>query len=151
MSVDLQWLLIRNTNSYLVKRVPEGPIFSKEPGNLRNLHSLKYSGVVDKSIAIQDSSAGISIVTRKTKAASNQVVSAQNKTTIRPNSSNRRSYGIVAQLAKRGYRSDLRAAAVARVSALLSARKKKETINARPVREKKVRGSKKGKAPKGLD
>lgn len=42
-------------------------------------------------------------------------------------------------------------AAVARVSALLAARKKKETIKAQPVREKKVRGSKKGKAPKGLD
>lgn len=42
-------------------------------------------------------------------------------------------------------------AAVARVSALLLARKAKETINVEPVREKKVRGSKKGKAVKGLD
>ncbi|KAF8586102.1 ribosomal protein L28e [Ramaria rubella] len=152
MSADLQWLLIRKSNSFMVDRVPEGPIFSREPGNLRNLHSHKYSGVANsKIIAIHDTPAGVQITTRKPKASIHQVRSASHQTVIRANSSNRRASGIAAGNAKRGYRADLRPAAVARVSALLSARRKKETIKAEPVREKKVRGSKKGKAVKGLD
>ncbi|KAF8515824.1 ribosomal L28e protein family-domain-containing protein [Hysterangium stoloniferum] len=152
MSTDLQWLLIRKSNSYLVDRVPEGPVFSREPGNLRNIHSHKYSGVANsKTIAIQDTPTGVQITTRKPKASPHQVRGAAHKISIRGNSGNRRAVGIVAGLAKRGYRPDLRAAAVARVSTLLSARRNKVTISAQPVREKKVRGSKKGKAVKGLD
>ncbi|KAF8529376.1 ribosomal L28e protein family-domain-containing protein [Gautieria morchelliformis] len=152
MSADLQWLLLRKNNSYMVDCVREGPVFSREPGNLRNVHSHKYSGVANaKTIAIHDTPSGIQIVTRKPKASAHQVRSAQHTTGIRAVSSNRRASGIAAGHAKRGYRPDLRPAAVARVSALLLARKKKETIKAEPVREKKVRGSKKGKAVKGLD
>ena len=31
MSSDLQWLLLRKANSFIVKRAPEGPVFSTEP------------------------------------------------------------------------------------------------------------------------
>ncbi|KAG9094645.1 hypothetical protein FRC06_010613 [Ceratobasidium sp. 370] len=52
MSIDLQWYLLRKNNAFVVKRVPEGPIFSKEPGNLKNIHSRKYSGLIgDKAIS----------------------------------------------------------------------------------------------------
>ncbi|KAJ8501888.1 hypothetical protein ONZ45_g11983 [Pleurotus djamor] len=54
MSTDLQWLLVRNYNSFLVKRVREGPVFSKEPGNLRNLHSHKYSGLANSKDFVPD-------------------------------------------------------------------------------------------------
>ncbi|KAH8094685.1 ribosomal L28e protein family-domain-containing protein [Cristinia sonorae] len=109
MSNDLQWLLIRKNNAHIVKRVPEGPIFSKEAGNLTNLHSFKYSGLVNtKTIDIKDSGNGIQITTTKKGASPSAVRTAKAVSSIRNRSGGRRSYGVVAQLAKRGYRPDLR-------------------------------------------
>ncbi|KAG6916871.1 hypothetical protein DXG01_004852 [Tephrocybe rancida] len=138
MSSDLQWLLLRNNNSFIVKRVVEGPVFSKEPGNLRNLHSYKFSGLANsKSIDISETPAGIQVSARKTKASSGAVKAAIAKSTIRPRSGPRRAQGVVAQYAKRGYRPDLRTAALARVSALIAAQKEPK-----PSPPKKLRGSK---------
>jgi len=139
-SNDLEWLLIRRNNSFM-KRAPEGPIFSKEPGNLRNLHSYKYSGLVNsKTIDVSDSGSGIQIVTRKPKAHRGAVSKAQAKTTIRPRSGGRRALGVASSIAKRSYRPDLRTAVLARVSALLAAQKEPK-----PTPERKIRGNKKNK------
>ncbi|KAG6878026.1 hypothetical protein C0993_000566 [Termitomyces sp. T159_Od127] len=138
MSSDLQWLLLRNNNSFIVKRAVDGPVFSKEPGNLRNLHSYKFSGLANaKTLDITDSPSGIQITTRKTKAVAGAVKTAYAKSSIRPRSGSRRAQGIVAQYAKRGYRPDLRTAALARVSALVSAQKEPK-----PTLPKKIRGKK---------
>ncbi|OBZ68589.1 60S ribosomal protein L28-1 [Grifola frondosa] len=138
MSSDLQWLLLRKNNSFLVDRVVEGPVFSKEPGNLRNLHSFKYSGVAnEKTITVKESESGIQLVTRKKGASPRAVHSAVATTTIRSRSGPRRAAGVTAKLAKRGYRPDLRTAALARVSALLVAQKEKK-----PTPPKKLRGKK---------
>ncbi|RPD64740.1 ribosomal protein L28e [Lentinus tigrinus ALCF2SS1-6] len=110
MSSDLQWLLLRNNNAFIVKRLPEGPILSKEPGNLTNIHSFKYSGLAnEKAIAVTDTESGIQLVTRKKGAAPTAVRPAFATTTIRPRSGGRRAVGVTAKLAKRGYRPDLRA------------------------------------------
>ncbi len=49
MSADLIWQLVRENNSFLVKRGRTSRLgavqFSKEPGNLMNVHSFKYSGI----------------------------------------------------------------------------------------------------------
>ncbi|KAF8661422.1 hypothetical protein AX16_001340 [Volvariella volvacea WC 439] len=111
MSSDLEWLIIRKYNSFVVKGVPEGPIFSREPGNLRNLHSHKYSGLANsKTIDVADSPSGIQITTRKVKASPYAVASSRVVSHIRPRSGPRRALGAAAGLAKRGYRSDLRKA-----------------------------------------
>ncbi|KAI4523245.1 ribosomal L28e/Mak16 [Schizophyllum commune] len=142
MSNDLEWLLIRKYNSFIVKKVPEGPIFSKEPGNLTNVHSYKYSGLANsKAIDVSDSPNGIKITTRKVKAAPSKVASARSTTTIRPRSGPRRALGIAASPAKRGYRPDLRPAVLARTSALLAAQKEPK-----PSPPKKTRGKKKAVA-----
>ncbi|KAF9011316.1 ribosomal L28e/Mak16 [Cyathus striatus] len=139
MSNDLQWLLLRNNNAFLVKRVPEGPIFSRESGNLRNLHSYKYSGLVNaKTIDVSDTSAGIKVTTRKTKASPQSVSKGFATTTIRPRSGGRRALGVVAKLtAKKGYRADLRTATLARVSALIAAQKEPKPSPAKKFRGKK--------------
>ncbi|KAK2462858.1 hypothetical protein APHAL10511_005056 [Amanita phalloides] len=138
MSSDLQWLLLRKNSSYQVKRVPEGPIFSKEPGNLLSLHSHKYSGLANaKVLDIQDSKNGIQIRTRKTKSSPRQVKSGFATTTIKARTGPRRALGIAAGFASRGYRPDLRRATLARVSALVSAQKEPK-----PARRKKLRGKK---------
>ncbi|CAL1694846.1 unnamed protein product [Somion occarium] len=109
MSSDLQWLLLRNNNAFIVKRVEEGPIFSKEPGNLTNLHSFKYSGLANsKTIDVQQTPSGIQIATAKKGASPHAVSPAKVITTIRNRSGPRRAAGVAAKLAKRGYRPDLR-------------------------------------------
>ncbi|KAJ7589546.1 ribosomal L28e protein family-domain-containing protein [Mycena floridula] len=139
MSDDLQWLLLRKNNSFIVKRVVEGPVFSKEPGNLRNLHSFKYSGLANsKTIDVSDSGSGIQIVTRKTKVGSGSVAGSRAKSTIRPRSGGRRALGIASGPAKRGYRPDLRTAVLARTSALLAAQKEPKPTPARKIRSKKA-------------
>jgi len=122
----------------MVKRVPEGPVFSREPGNLPNLHSYKYSGLVNaKTIDITDSGSGVQITTRKTKTSPHAVRTGKSTSTLRNGSGGRRALGITASYAKRGYRPDLRAAALGRTSALLAAQKEPK-----PTPEKKVRGKK---------
>ncbi|CEL54369.1 60S ribosomal protein L28 OS=Drosophila melanogaster GN=RpL28 PE=2 SV=1 [Rhizoctonia solani AG-1 IB] len=140
MSTDLQWLLVRKYNSFIVKRVPEGPIFSKEPGNLKNIHSRKYSGLIsDKSIHVGHNTEtnAITLTSRKPKSSIHQHSKGQHKATIRARSGPRRSQGVVASQARLGYRPDLRQAALQRVSALQRAQQQKK-----PAPERKVRGKK---------
>ncbi|KAF9225201.1 ribosomal protein L28e [Gyrodon lividus] len=138
MSTDLQWLLLRKYNSFVVKKDPEGPVFSTEPGNLRNLHSHKYSGLANaKTIDIKDSPSGIQVTVKKSKASPQQVRTARTTFTIRNRSGGRRALGVVAGLAKKGYRPDLRAAALGRTSALIAVQKEKK-----PSPPKKARGKK---------
>ncbi|PPR03793.1 hypothetical protein CVT24_007473 [Panaeolus cyanescens] len=139
MSCDLQWLLLRNNNSFIVKRVPEGPVFSKEPGNLRNLHSYKYSGLANsKVVHVAEDAGAIKIYTRKTKASPQAVRSAYAVTSIRARSGGRRANGIAVAPAKRGYRPDLRTAALARVSALVASQKERKAAPPKKVRGKKA-------------
>ncbi|KAL9716664.1 hypothetical protein Ac2012v2_001116 [Leucoagaricus gongylophorus] len=136
MSADLQWTLIRKNNSYIVDRILGGPVLSKEPGNLKNIHSHKYSGLANsKMINVSDESGVIKIVTRKTKASPYAVASAYATSSIRAKSGGRRSFGVAAELARKGYRPDLRKAVLARTSALIESQKEPK-----PALPKKVRG-----------
>ncbi|KAJ7696809.1 ribosomal L28e protein family-domain-containing protein [Mycena rosella] len=143
MSTDLQWLLVRDNNSFMVKRGPSvGRIFSKESGNLRNIHSEKFSGLANsKTVHIVDSANGIQIVSRKQKATPFAVSGASSTGVIRSRTGSRRALGIVAVTAsKKAGRPDLRTAALARVSALLAAQKEPK-----PAPAKKSPRSKKSK------
>ncbi|KAJ3718234.1 ribosomal L28e/Mak16 [Lentinula raphanica] len=139
MSSDLEWLLLRKSNSYMVKGLSHGPIFSKEPGNLLNLHSAKYSGLANaKTIDISDVNGRVTITTRKPKASPYAVAPARSTSSIRPRSGVRRAFGITSTFSKRGYRPDLRKAALARTAALVSAQKEPKEAPPRKLRGKKA-------------
>ncbi|WVQ78605.1 hypothetical protein IAT38_000691 [Cryptococcus sp. DSM 104549] len=147
MSSDLQWLLIRKWNSFQVKG-GQGPVFSKEKGNLLNRHSHKFSGLANsKVVAIAPSAAGgITITKIKADAKPNQVVSARSHVALKRSTGPRRANKIAAaETAGKGYRADLRAYAVARASALLKA----ERLTANPPKgfPAKTRGNKPQAAP----
>jgi len=77
-------------------------------GNLRNLHSHKYSGLANaKTIDIQDSPTGITITSRKSKASPYAIASARASQNIRARSGGRRALGVTANVFKKGYRPDL--------------------------------------------
>ena len=72
MTDALVWHLIRDSNSFLVKRGRTNRLgavqFSSEPGNLLNVNSFKYSGIAnEKTIAIS------SDLVVKTKVRNNYV------------------------------------------------------------------------------
>ena len=54
MSESLIWHLIRDNNSFMVKRGRTsrsgGVQFSTEPGNLMNVNTFKYSGIANERI-----------------------------------------------------------------------------------------------------
>lgn len=108
-SQDLQWLLVRKSNSFLVKQKGLGRVFSREPGNLASLHSYKHSGIVnDKSVGIVPAGQkGVQVTTKKTKVSPRAVKGARATTTVKGGS--RRVAGAVANIAaKHHYRPDLR-------------------------------------------
>ena len=81
---DLQWLLVRKSNSFLVKQKGLGRVFSREPGNVASLHSYKHSGLVnDKGVGIVPAeNRGVIITTRKQKVSPRAIRSARAQTTV---------------------------------------------------------------------
>ncbi|RKF57680.1 putative 60S ribosomal protein L28e [Erysiphe neolycopersici] len=151
VSADLIWEIVRPQNAFLVKRTSsEGVRFSRDPLNLTNIHSRKYAGFVnDKAsspeavgvLPIEGGKGGVTLITKKQKFTQ-KPSSAYYKSTFGGNKSTRRTYkGIVNTTVKTRYRSDLRAEAVARASAIRYSQKPKGDLP-----EKKLRGSKAKKA-----
>ncbi|KAI9637798.1 60s ribosomal protein [Dioszegia hungarica] len=149
MSGDLQWLLLRKNNSFIVKG-GHGPAFSREKGNLLNRHSHKYSGLTNaQGISMHPTKEGSILITKIKKDVSpHQVASARVPVTLRRGTTARRAAKIAAaETAGKGYRSDLRQAAVARASALVRAQRR--SANVPKTRAPKLRGKKARKAAFG--
>ncbi|CAO3688717.1 unnamed protein product [Umbelopsis vinacea] len=127
MSSELVWAIVRNNNSFLVKRA--GAEFSTEPNNLANLNTFKYSGLANaKTVGIKAAPRGIEVTTTKAKVAS----PAKRTTKVTISKGRRHTAKSVANIvARSGYRADLRAIALARASAILSSQQ--------PVKEQKKR------------
>ncbi|ORZ01466.1 ribosomal L28e protein family-domain-containing protein [Syncephalastrum racemosum] len=113
MSSELVWSLVKNNNSFLVKR--NNVQFSREAGNLTNLNTFKFSGIAQpKTVSIQAAPKGVQVVTQRTKK---QLAPGKANVTTVINNTRRKTAKSVAQLvARNGYRSDLRQAALARAS-----------------------------------
>ncbi|KAM5353781.1 hypothetical protein ACJ41O_000431 [Fusarium nematophilum] len=143
ISSDLIWEIVRNNNSFSAKSKKNGGVqFSRDPLNLTNTTSRKHAGFVnDKAIGISAGEKGAVVVTTK-KAQPNKPAENITETSYSGAKSNRKTYQAVAnQAAKNGYRSDLRAAAVERASAV-----KRSHKPVKPEPEQKLRGNKAKKA-----
>ncbi|EME43047.1 hypothetical protein DOTSEDRAFT_35388 [Dothistroma septosporum NZE10] len=142
ISNDLIWEITRGNNAFLVKRKQAGGVqFSRDPLNLVNKHSRKYEGYVNaQAIGIQPDSNTIALTT-KTKSA-NKPAQLYQTSSFNASTPTRKLYkSVVNSTAKKGYRSDLRAEAVARASAVRSSQREKKDRA-----EPKLRGAKARKA-----
>ncbi|KAI0537360.1 ribosomal L28e protein family-domain-containing protein [Xylaria digitata] len=143
-SADLVWEIVRNNNSFLVKRKASGGVqFSRDSLNLTNKNARKWAGFVnDKAIGVvPGDKEAVKVLSKKT-SESNKPAKAITETVYSGGKSARKTYVAVAnQAAKSNYRADLREAAVARASAIRHSYKKPK---ASP--EPKLRGSKAKKA-----
>uniref|UniRef100_A0A0V0G2M0 Large ribosomal subunit protein eL28 n=1 Tax=Triatoma dimidiata TaxID=72491 RepID=A0A0V0G2M0_TRIDM len=136
MSAHLSWMIIRNTNSYLVKKRNIKKHFSTEPHNLLNLASFRYNGLVNKKsidISPADSLHGFKLTWKKTKAAHKPgscYVTRTMKSGPRVALFRLRRF-----IRANKYRRDLTKAALRRASAILNSQKR--TLQVKKSRPKK--------------
>ncbi|KAK4501319.1 hypothetical protein PRZ48_007127 [Zasmidium cellare] len=143
ISNDLLWEITRSNSSFLVKRKQAGGVqFSRDPMNLVNKHSRKYEGYVnEQAIGIQPDSNTIALTTKLPKRANKPAKSTQTSSFNASTPSRKLYKSIVNSTAKKGYRPDLRAEAVARASAIRQSQRENKKDY-----DKKLRGSKARKA-----
>ncbi|KAM6985830.1 large ribosomal subunit protein eL28 [Aplochiton taeniatus] len=122
MSSHLQWMVIRNCSSFLIKR--NGQTYSTEPNNLKSRNSFRYNGLVHaKTVGVEPAAdgKGIVVVLKKRRGQRKPAVS-HNKITINKNSRATLS-SLRHMIRKNNYRKDLRMAALRRASAILKSQK----------------------------
>ncbi|KAI7869646.1 ribosomal L28e/Mak16 [Spinellus fusiger] len=131
MSSDLVWELIKNNSSFIVKR--SGVQFSAEPNNLMNLNTFKYSGLANtKTVAITAAARGVRITTTKAKKA--QFPAKSGNSAVIAKSRRQTAKSVANLIARSQYRPDLRTAALARASAVISAQKPKKAVAQKAVK-----------------
>ncbi|OIW11862.1 hypothetical protein TanjilG_31612 [Lupinus angustifolius] len=117
---QLVWEIVKRNNSFLVKQFGRGSQsieFSKEPNNLYNLNSYKYSGLANKktvTIQANGKDQGVLLATTKTKKQ-NKPSALVHKSVLKKDF-RRIAKAVKNQVADNHYRPDLKKAALARLS-----------------------------------
>ncbi|KQK05123.1 60S ribosomal protein L28-1 [Brachypodium distachyon] len=119
----LIWELVKKNNSFLVKQFGNGNAkvqFSKEPNNLYNVHSYKFSGLANnKTVTIQPSAGddkAVVLATTKTKKQ-NAPAKLQHKNVMRKEF-RKMAKAVKNQVCDNYYRPDLTKQALARLSSV---------------------------------
>ncbi|KAI9337320.1 ribosomal protein L28e [Obelidium mucronatum] len=137
MSADLTWLLTRNTSSFLVKRKGNTAIqLSRDPANLTNIHSFKYAGLNNKSVAIASAGAkGVTVSTKKQALANKP-----GKAVVTKKFAHTGRRGVSNQVSKivKSYRGDLVKAALARASRIIDTQAEGKKAPVKKLRGKKA-------------
>ncbi|KAJ8286580.1 hypothetical protein GJAV_G00040790 [Gymnothorax javanicus] len=122
MSSHLQWMVIRNCSSFLIKR--NGQTYSTEPNNLKSKNSFRFNGLVHrKTVGVEPAADGKGVVVvLKKRAGQRKPATSYEKITINKNSRATLS-SLRHIIRKNNYRKDLRMAALRRASAILKSQK----------------------------
>ncbi|XP_031658940.1 large ribosomal subunit protein eL28 [Oncorhynchus kisutch] len=122
MSSHLQWMVIRNCSSFLIKR--NGQTYSTEPNNLKSKNSFRFNGLVHrKTVGVQPAADGKGVViVLKKRAGQRKPATSYEKITINKNSRATLS-SLRHIIRKNNYRKDLRMAVMRRASAILMSQK----------------------------
>lgn len=123
MAAELEWMLIRDHNCFLVRR--NGVVFSQESANLARKHSFKYSGLAQKSVLRVEAgvNGGVAISHRFAKAPSNKVAKTFTTPVVvkKTASGPHRAVKVANYIKSTGIRPDLTRAVQARLCSLLAA------------------------------
>ena len=123
MSSHLQWMLIRNNSSFLV-RGGHGQTFTTEPNNVSGRNSFRFNGLVHrKTVGVAPSAdkKGVVLTTRKSTHR-HKPAKSLNRATFQNAAGPRRVLGKIRNtLRQTRYRKDLKTAVLRRASALLRA------------------------------
>ncbi|XP_046558828.1 60S ribosomal protein L28-like isoform X2 [Haliotis rubra] len=122
MSADLQWMIIRNNSSFLLKR-PRLTI-STEKNNLKGINSFRYNGLIrKKTLGVEPAKdgKGVVLVTRNSTGGRKPNKSF---TRVELKRDPRRTFATIRKTIRRNkYRKDLKMAAVRRAGAILRSQK----------------------------
>ncbi|KAK7840249.1 large ribosomal subunit protein eL28y [Quercus suber] len=119
---QLIWEMVKKNNCFLVKEFGRGNAgvqFSKEPNNLFNLNSYKYSGLANrKTVMIQPGGKDLSVVLGTTKTKKQNKPAAMLHKSVMRKEFPRMAKAVTNQVSDNYYRPDLKKAALARLSAV---------------------------------
>ncbi|KAM0911248.1 hypothetical protein ACQ4PT_013625 [Festuca glaucescens] len=122
-SDSLVWELVKKNNCFLIKQFGNSNAkvqFSKEPNNLYNVHSYKYSGLANKkTVTVQpaaDKEMTVVLSTTKTKKQNNPA--AFSHKTVMRKEFRKMAKAVKNQVSDNYYRPDLTKPALARLSAV---------------------------------
>ncbi|XP_064616396.1 large ribosomal subunit protein eL28-like [Liolophura sinensis] len=134
MSADLQWLVIRNNSSFLLKGSDQ--TFSREPNNLKNRNSFRYNGLIHKkTVGVEPAKdgKGVVLVTRNSRGWRKP---NKNFTRVELKKGGRRTLASIRGVLRNNkYRKDLKMSAVRRASAILASQK--PVVVKKTIRKKK--------------
>nr|AFM86666.1 60S ribosomal protein L28-like protein [Callorhinchus milii] len=122
MSSHLQWMVIRNCSSFLIKRNKQ--VYSTEPNNLKARNSFRYNGLIHrKTVGVEPAADGKGIVVvLKKRAGQRKPATSYEKITVNKNA--RATLNSLRHIIrKNNYRRDFRMAAIRRASAILKSQK----------------------------
>nr|XP_038948804.1 60S ribosomal protein L28-like [Rattus norvegicus] len=122
MSAHLQWMVVRNCSSFLIKRNKQ--TYSTEPNNLKARNSLRYNGLIHrKTVGVEPAADGKGVVVvMKRRSGQRKPATSYVRTTINKNAPATLS-SIRQMIRKNKYRPDLRMAAIHMASAILQSQK----------------------------
>ncbi|KAK2094572.1 60S ribosomal protein L28 [Saguinus oedipus] len=121
MSPHLQWMVVRNCFSFLIKR--NKPTYSAEPSNLKARNYFRYSRLIHhKTVGVESAAdgKGVVVVMKRTSGQRKPATSY-----LQTNNKNVRATlsGTRHMIRKNKYRPDLRMAATRRATAILRSQK----------------------------
>uniref|UniRef100_A0A9L0JKU6 Large ribosomal subunit protein eL28 n=4 Tax=Equus TaxID=9789 RepID=A0A9L0JKU6_EQUAS len=122
MSAHLQWMVVRNCSSFLIKRNKQ--TYSTEPNNLKARNSFRYNGLIHrKTVGVEPAADGKGVVVvMKRRSGQRKPATSYVRTTINKNA--RATLSSIRHMIRRNkYRPDLRMAAIRRASAILRSQK----------------------------
>ncbi|KAJ6800820.1 60S ribosomal protein L28-1-like [Iris pallida] len=119
---DLIWQIVKKNNSFLVKQFGNSTAkvqFSKEPNNLYNVNSFKYSGLANKkTVSIQPGGKDLSVVVATTKTKKQSKPASLYHKSVMKKEFSKMAKALTNQVTDNYYRPDLTKAALARLSAV---------------------------------
>ncbi|CAJ1955370.1 unnamed protein product [Sphenostylis stenocarpa] len=119
---QLIWEIVKKNNCFLVKEFGRGTQsveFSREPNNLYNLNTFKYSGLANKkTVTIQSAGKDQSVLLATTKTKKQNKPASLLHKSVMKKEFRRMAKAVQNQVADNYYRPDLKKAALARLSAV---------------------------------
>ncbi|XP_055978197.1 60S ribosomal protein L28-like [Sorex fumeus] len=122
MSAHLQWMVMRNCSSFLIKR--NKPTYSTEPNNLKARNSFHYNDLIHrKTVYVEPAADGKGIVVvMKRRSSQRKPTTSYVRNTINKNTRATLS-SVHHMIRKNKYQPDQRMAAIHRASAILHSQK----------------------------
>uniref|UniRef100_A0A671EI09 Large ribosomal subunit protein eL28 n=1 Tax=Rhinolophus ferrumequinum TaxID=59479 RepID=A0A671EI09_RHIFE len=123
VSAHLQWMVLRNCSSFLIKRNKQ--TYSTEPNNLKARNSFRYNGLIHhrKAVGVEPAADGKGVVVvMKRRSGQRKPAASYVRTTINKNARATLS-SIQHVIRKNKYGPDLRMAAIRRASTMLPSQK----------------------------